>query len=80
FRSAPVDLVITDLNMPRMDGIDLIKQLRQEPECRFLPIIMLTTESNEEKKQEGKEAGVSGWLVKPFKPEQILAVVKMVVS
>ncbi len=63
-----------------MDGIDLIKQLRQEPECRFLPIIMLTTESNEEKKQEGKEAGVSGWLVKPFKPEQILAVVKMVVS
>lgn len=80
FRSSPADLVITDLTMPRVDGIELIKELRQEPGCRFLPIIMLTTESNEEKKQEGKKAGVSGWLVKPFKAEQILAVVKMVIS
>ena len=80
FRQDPVDLVITDLNMPKLDGIGLIKELRALPGCRFLPIIMLTTESHEEKKQEGKRAGVSGWLVKPFRPEQILAVVKMVIS
>lgn len=80
FRRDPVDLVITDLNMPKLDGIGLIKALRALPGCRFLPIIMLTTESHEDKKQEGKKAGVSGWLVKPFRPEQILAVVKMVIS
>lgn len=80
FRENPTDLVITDLNMPKMDGIDLIRELRRHPGCRFLPIIMLTTESDQAKKEEGRKAGVSGWLVKPFKSNQILNVVKMVVS
>jgi len=78
FQSTPSDLVISDLNMPIMDGIELVKQLRALPGQRFLPIIMLTTESQDAKKQEGRAAGASGWLVKPFKAEQILSVVKMV--
>jgi len=78
FKQAPADLVISDLNMPVMDGIELVRQLRGLPGYRFLPIIMLTTESQDAKKQEGRAAGASGWLVKPFKPEQILSVVKMV--
>ena len=73
-----VDMLVTDLNMPNMDGIELIKEVRQNPGNRFMPIIMLTTESQPEKKQEGKSAGASGWIVKPFKPEQLLAVVRMV--
>jgi len=68
--------VITDLNMPDMDGIELIKKLRAMPDYRFTPIIMLTTESQELKKQEGRQAGASGWIVKPFSPEQLLGVVK----
>lgn len=74
----PVNMVITDLNMPQMDGIELIREVRKDPANRFVPIIMLTTESQESKKQEGKAAGASGWIVKPFSPEQLLAVVKMV--
>lgn len=74
----PVNMVITDLNMPQMDGIELIREVRKDPANRFVPIIMLTTESQETKKQEGKSAGASGWIVKPFSPEQLLAVVKMV--
>lgn len=73
-----VHMMITDLNMPKLDGINLIREVRKDPSNRFIPIIMLTTESQEVKKQEGKSAGASGWLVKPFKPEQLLAVVKMV--
>lgn len=73
-----VDMVVTDLNMPNMDGIDLIKEIRQKPGARFMPIIMLTTESQPEKKTEGKKAGASGWITKPFRPEQLLAVVRMV--
>jgi two-component system chemotaxis response regulator CheY len=69
-------MVITDLNMPDMDGIELIKKLRAMPDYRFTPIIMLTTESQELKKQEGRQAGASGWIVKPFSPEQLLGVVK----
>ena len=71
-------LIISDVNMPNMDGIELIKHVRQSPGNRFMPIIMLTTESQPEKKQEGKAAGASGWIVKPFKPEQLLAVVRMI--
>ena len=74
----PVNMLITDLNMPHMDGIQLIKAVRAKPEYKFIPIIMLTTESQAEKKQEGKSAGATGWIVKPFKPEQLLAVVKKV--
>ena len=73
-----VDMLVTDLNMPNMDGITLIREVRQDPANRFMPIVMLTTESQPEKKQEGKSAGASGWIVKPFKPEQLLAVVRMV--
>ncbi len=73
------NLVITDLNMPRMDGITLIRAIRELPACRFTPIIMLTTESMEAKKQEGKQAGATGWIVKPFTPEQLLKVVGMVI-
>ena len=78
FKASAVDLVISDLNMPNMDGIELTRKLRELPGQRFLPIIMLTTESQESKKQEGRAAGASGWLVKPFKAEQILSVVQMV--
>jgi two-component system chemotaxis response regulator CheY len=75
-----VDLVITDVNMPRMDGITLIKELRALPNYRFTPLLMLTTESSPEKKQEGKAAGATGWIVKPFNPEQLLATVKKVLG
>ncbi|WP_291322073.1 response regulator [Desulfonatronospira sp.] len=71
-----VDMIITDLNMPNMDGIELIKNVRATAGYKFIPIVMLTTESQNEKKQEGKQAGASGWIVKPFKPPQILAVVQ----
>ena len=72
----PVDMIITDLNMPNMDGIELIKNVRATSGYKFIPIVMLTTESQNEKKQEGKKAGASGWIVKPFKPPQILSVVQ----
>jgi two-component system chemotaxis response regulator CheY len=71
-----IDMVITDLNMPEMDGIELIKQLRTKTGLRFTPIVMLTTESQEAKKQEGKQAGASGWIVKPFRPEQLIEIVR----
>lgn len=74
-----VDLVITDLNMPTMDGITLIREVRRRPECRFTPVLMLTTESQPAKKQEGKAAGATGWIVKPFNPEQLLQVIAKVV-
>jgi two-component system chemotaxis response regulator CheY len=70
-----VDMVVTDLNMPEMDGIEMIKQLRGNASYRFTPILMLTTESQEEKKQEGKKAGASAWIVKPFVPEALMEVV-----
>lgn len=73
-----VDMLITDLNMPNLDGVGLIREVRKNPAHRFIPIIMLTTESHDSKKQEGKAAGASGWIVKPFKPEQLLGVVRMV--
>lgn len=74
-----VNLVVTDLNMPVMDGITLIKELRKLPNFKFTPILMLTTESQDSKKQEGKSAGATGWLVKPFNPDQLLGVVAKVV-
>jgi two-component system chemotaxis response regulator CheY len=71
-----VDMVITDLNMPNMDGIAFIKALRAHPKYKFVPILMLTTESVDEKKKEGAAAGATGWIVKPFTPAQLLSVVK----
>jgi two-component system chemotaxis response regulator CheY len=72
------DLVITDLNMPIMDGIALIAQLRSLMAYRFTPILMLTTESQEEKKVAGRKAGATGWVVKPFDPARFIAVVNKV--
>ena len=77
---AAVDMVVTDLNMPNMDGIELIRTMRGESTYKFTPIVMLTTESQDTKKQEGKAAGATGWIVKPFKPEQLVAVVKKVIG
>ena len=73
-----MDLVVTDLNMPEMDGIALIKELRKMPSFKFTPILMLTTESSEEKKRAGKAAGATGWIVKPFNPELMLKVIAKV--
>jgi two-component system chemotaxis response regulator CheY len=73
-----IHMVITDLNMPSLDGIGLIRGIRANATTRFIPIIMLTTESQDSKKAEGKQAGATGWIVKPFKPEQLLAVIKKV--
>lgn len=79
-KQQPADMVLTDLHMPNMNGIELIKQVRSDPSFRFIPIIFLTTESQAEKKQEGKAAGATGWIVKPFKPEQLVGVVKKVLG
>lgn len=75
-----VNLIITDLNMPNMDGITLIKTVKTLPNHRFTPIIMLTTESQAEKKAEGQKAGAKAWIVKPFKPETLLDVVKKIIG
>lgn len=74
------DLVITDLNMPNLDGIELIKALRQQEKHKYIPILMLTTESQDSKKQEGKAVGATGWIVKPFRPDQLQAVVQKVMG
>jgi len=75
----PVDIVITDLNMPTLDGLGLIRRLREIPTYRFTPILMLTTESQQSKKLEGKAAGATGWIVKPFDPDRLLQVIRKVV-
>jgi two-component system, chemotaxis family, chemotaxis protein CheY len=75
-----VNMVITDLNMPNLDGIGLIRSVRSNPSCKGLPIVMLTTESQESRKQEGKAAGATGWIVKPFTKQQMLAVVKRLIG
>jgi two-component system chemotaxis response regulator CheY len=72
--------VVTDVNMPNMDGIALIKELRALPSYKFTPLLMLTTESAADKKTQGKEAGATGWMVKPFNPEQLLATIKKVMG
>lgn len=74
--SKKVDMLLTDLNMPKLDGIGLIKGVRAGTLNKFIPIVMLTTESQDSKKSAGKAAGATGWIVKPFKPEQLIAVVK----
>ena len=74
-----LNLFLSDINMPGMDGLELTRKLRALPQYKFVPIVLLTTESHPEKKQEGKAAGATAWIVKPFTPEQLLAVVKKVV-
>ena len=72
------DLVLSDVNMPRMDGIALIRALRAEASYRHTPILMLTTDGSPERKKEGKEAGATGWIVKPFDPVQLIATMNRV--
>ena len=74
------DLVLSDVNMPVMDGITLIKNLRTLDTYKFTPILMLTTESAGDKKQEGKAAGATGWIVKPFNPDQLVNTIKKVIG
>ena len=69
-------ILITDLNMPGMDGITLIKEVKKNPSLRFMPVLMMTTESQQEKRNEARAAGATGWLVKPVQPEQLLEVLK----
>ncbi len=78
-RAGVADLVLTDVHMPRMDGISLVRELRALPDYKFVPMLVLTTESSQEKKMEGKQAGATGWLVKPFNPPQLLATIARVI-
>ncbi len=73
------DVVVSDVNMPVMDGITLVKSLRQLPSYKFTPILMLTTEASSDKKAEGKQAGATGWIVKPFNPDTLLKTLQRVV-
>ncbi len=79
-RANAVNLVLTDQNMPGMDGLTLIKSLRATPQYRAVPILMLTTESSEAMKSQGRAVGATGWLVKPFDPQKLLEVVKKVIG
>ena len=74
-----VKLIITDLNMPVMDGIQLIKEVRKKGQYKYLPIIVLTTETQTTKKKEAKDVGATGWIVKPFEKERLLGVIKKVI-
>ncbi len=74
-----IDLIITDLHMPKMDGIELIREVRTDDKFKFTPILFLTTESQASKKMEAKEAGATGWIIKPFVPEKLLAALKKVI-
>ena len=75
-----VNLIISDVNMPNMDGITFVKEVKKLPNYKFTPIIMLTTESQESKKREGQAAGAKAWVVKPFQPPQMLSAVSMLVT
>ena len=74
------NLILTDQNMPRMDGLTLIKNLRALPQYKSVPILMLTTESSDAMKQQGRTVGATGWLVKPFDPQKLIEVVKKVIG
>jgi two-component system chemotaxis response regulator CheY len=79
-REHTVDVILTDQNMPRMDGLTLVRTLRAREDCRHLPILILTTESSDAMKELGREAGATGWLVKPFDPERLINVIDTVMS
>lgn len=74
------DVVVSDVNMPNMDGITLVTELRKLPDFKFTPILMLTTESGTDRKMDGKRAGATGWLVKPFNPDQLLKTINKVLG
>ncbi|MDO8276165.1 MAG: response regulator [Serpentinimonas sp.] len=75
----PFDLVLTDQNMPRLDGIGLTRKLREHPNFKLTPILILTTESSDQMKQAGRAAGATGWLVKPFDPSRLIEVIRKVI-
>jgi len=79
-KSQQFDLIVTDVNMPVMDGIEFIRNLRGEANYKFTPMLMLTTESSSDKKTAGKAAGATGWIVKPFNPDQLLNTVSKVLG
>jgi two-component system chemotaxis response regulator CheY len=79
-KSKSVNLILSDQNMPKMDGLSMIKALRAMPQYKSVPILMLTTESSDAMKAQGKAAGATGWLVKPFDPQKLLEVVKKVIG
>ncbi|MBL4584866.1 MAG: response regulator [Pseudomonadales bacterium] len=79
-KDTQVDVVVSDVNMPNMDGIELIAALRALPQYKFTPMLMLTTESGGDKKSEGKAAGATGWIIKPFNPEQLVKTVNKVLG
>ena len=75
-----IHLIISDVNMPNMDGISFVKEAKQKPEYKFTPVIMLTTEAGEDKKQAGQAAGAKAWVVKPFQPAQMLTAVSKLIA
>jgi len=75
-----INLIISDVNMPNMDGLTMVTKIKEKPEYKFTPIIMLTTESSNEMKSRGKAAGVKAWMVKPFKPDQMLDAVSKLIA
>lgn len=75
-----IDLIITDLHMPNMDGIEFIKEVRKSEDYKYTPILYLTTESQQSKKMEAKQAGATGWIVKPFMPEKLLAAINKILK
>ena len=77
-KDSSVDLIISDLNMPKMNGIQLTREIRKLPQCAKTPILIVTTESDASIKTEGRQAGATGWIVKPFEPAQLVAVVNRV--
>lgn len=79
-KAKPISLVITDQNMPRMDGMTLVKNLRALPQYKTAPILILTTESSDAMKAQGRAVGATGWLVKPFDPQKLLEVIKKVIG
>lgn len=79
-RAGGISMVLTDLNMPNMDGLTLIRELRKQPAYKGVPIVFLTTESDDAKKAEAKASGATAWIVKPFKQDQLLGVVKKVLG
>jgi two-component system, chemotaxis family, chemotaxis protein CheY len=79
-QSEGVNLIVSDLNMPRMDGISFLKEVRKLEKYKYLPFLILTTESQESKKMEAKQSGATGWIIKPFVKEKLIAVVKKVIS
>jgi two-component system chemotaxis response regulator CheY len=78
--SGSIDLIISDVNMPEMNGIELVRSVRASGAYKYVPILMLTTESQPAMKQEGKAAGATGWIVKPFRPDQLISVIQRVLA